>query len=60
VTSMQQDPWNHCYLFDIHDPSGPSETPSHGENRGSSPLGSASEIKSLAAFDFSASNNRPI
>ena len=31
---------------------GPTDPPSHGENRGSSPLGSASSFNKLAAIKF--------
>ena len=39
---------------------GPRTSPSHGENRGSSPLGSASKIKLLMQVGQLVSNNCPI
>ena len=60
VRSMQQDHWCHCDLFDAHDARGRSKTPSHGENRGSSPLGSANYFKhtnSASSFDPEAYGN---
>ena len=39
---------------------GPRTSPSHGENRGSSPLGSANKIKRLMQVGQLVSNNCPI
>jgi len=49
--------WSEC---GEHNQNSARASPSHGENRGSSPLGSANEIKHLMQVDRLVSNNCPI